>query len=488
MWNKISLRARIYLLLIILVCITAGGGMVTVWYTYRMEGLLYGILERNMAAFQSAVALETALANQKGFVSYYFLDGDPDWLRQLGEYRQIFRQRLEEVRSLATSDEEEKAVESIDSEYKDYIRLKDKVIAYYKSGKREMGGKLHDTVRDRFFKILAQCDRYKQLNKAKIEALMAESHDQARRLRIVAVSAIVVVLLLGVVLAFILVHQILGPLRRLAQETKREKNDGVKEGGNEDEVKALSRSVRGLMEDVDQTHFELEKSRETLLQAEKMALVGKLAAGMAHGIRNPLTSVKMRLFSLSRTLNLTHDQQDDFSVISEEIRHVDTIVENFLEFSRRPKLTMQRVSPSTVVDSVHQLLKHRLESYEVVVEIDREAPLPEIQADPEQLKEALANIIENACEAMEGGGFIVICEALGPGNDAVLRITDTGTGIADSVLAKIFEPFFTTKEEGTGLGLSIAFRIIEEHGGRLDVSSKEGHGTTFTITLPINHQ
>jgi len=104
------------------------------------------------------------------------------------------------------------------------------------------------------------------------------------------------------------------------------------------------------------------------------------------------------------------------------------------------------------------------------------------------LKEALANIIENACEAMEGGGFIVICEALGSGNDAVLRITDTGTGIADSVLAKIFEPFFTTKEEGTGLGLSIAFRIIEEHGGRLDVSSKEGHGTTFTITLPINHQ
>ncbi|MDZ7697988.1 MAG: ATP-binding protein [Deltaproteobacteria bacterium] len=483
MWNKISLRTRIYLLLVLLVCITAFGGMIMVWYTYRMQGLLSGIVEQNMAAFQSAVALETALANQKGFVSYYFLDGDPDWLRQLGEYRQIFRQQLEEARSLVESSGELQAVERIASEYEDYIRLKDKVIGYYKSGDREVGGKLHDEVRKRFFNILDRCERYKALNMEKMAALMAESHGQARQLRIIAVSAIVVVLFLGLLLAFILVHHILGPLRRLALVTKRAEEMDGRWG---DEVKALSRSVHGLMKDVDHTHLELAKSRETLLQAEKMALVGKLAAGMAHGIRNPLTSVKMRLFSLGRSLNLSDDQQDDFEVISEEIRHVDTIVENFLEFSRPPKLTMQPISPSTVVDSVHQLLRHRLQSYEVVLEIEREAPLPEIQADPEQLKEALVNIVENACESMPGGGSISIHETMDPGKAVVIRITDNGPGISDSVLARIFEPFFTTKEEGTGLGLSIAFRIVEEHGGELDVRSKEGRGATFTITLPIN--
>ena len=139
----------------------------------------------------------------------------------------------------------------------------------------------------------------------------------------------------------------------------------------ENEIKALSRAVRGLIEDVDQTHCELEKSREHLLQAEKMALVGKLAAGMAHSIRNPFTSVKMRLFSLGRTLELTDTQKEDFDVISEEIRHIDTIVQNFLEFSRPPKLKMQPISPSAVVDLALQLLEHRLKSYDVNVKVIR---------------------------------------------------------------------------------------------------------------------
>ena len=254
-------------------------------------------------------------------------------------------------------------------------------------------------------------------------------------------------------------------------------------------MKALSRSIHGLLKDYDHTHFELEKSREHLLQAEKMALVGKLAAGMAHSIRNPLTSVKMRLFSLGRTLELSVPQKEDFQVISEEIRHVDTIVENFLEFSRPPKLKIQSVSPSEVVDHVLQLLHHRLESYGVNIKLDRRAFLPEIQADPEQLKEVLVNLVVNACESMEGGGTIAIHEQESVvetlGRAVTIRVTDNGPGIPDSIQGKVFQPFFTTKEEGTGLGLSIANRIVEEHGGWMDLRSEEGEGTTFVITLPV---
>jgi signal transduction histidine kinase len=107
----------------------------------------------------------------------------------------------------------------------------------------------------------------------------------------------------------------------------------------------LSLSVRGLIEDVDTTHSELEKSREHLFHSEKMAMVGKLAAGMAHSIRNPFTSVKMRLFSLSRSSNLSDTQKDDIHVISEEIRHIDTIVQNFLEFSRPPQIKNAKNQP-----------------------------------------------------------------------------------------------------------------------------------------------
>ncbi len=486
MWKPISLRGRIYLILSALVFVTLIGTVVTVWYTYQMERLLTDIVDRNVAAFQAAEALETALVNQKGFVSYYFIDGNPDWLRQLGEYRQIFKETLKEAHVLAETERQKKAIDRIEKEYNHYITGKDQVIAHYSAGRREAGARLHDEVRTHFFNTLQLCEEYKGIHKQRIKMATEESHAEARELRVTAGAGIFLALSLAVLLVLVLVKQILGPVRRLALEANRE---GVPHKSR-DEVKALRRSVQGLIENIDLTQEELEKSREHLLQAEKMAMVGKLAAGVAHSVRNPLTSVKMRLFSLGRTLDLTAHQKEDFGVISEEIGHIDTIVQNFLEFSRPPKLKMQKVSPSEVVDLVLQLLEHRLKSYEVDIILHRSQTLPEIQVDPEQLKEVLANIIVNACEAMDGGGSVAIHEEesfVEPlGRVVVIRLDDNGPGISESLKDKIFEPFFTTKEEGSGLGLSIAARIVEEHGGWLDLASKEGQGSTFVITLPIN--
>lgn len=456
-----------------------------VWYTYRIEGLFTYIVDKNVAAFQVAEALETALVNQKGFVTYFFLDGDPDWLRQLGEYRQIFRERLKEANSLAETELQKNALKGLESEYGRYTELKDQVIGYYKAGDRDAGSSLHKEARSHFFKALTLCEEYRDLYKKRIGQERDKSLAQATKLRVIAGTANLMVLCLGIILAFVLIKQILEPVRRLAVEADREKIP--LESGNE--VTALSQSVRGLIEDVGQTQLELERSRETLLQAEKMAVVGKLAAGVAHSIRNPLTSVKMRLFSLSRALDLSPPQKEDFEVISEEISHIDTIVQNFLEFSRPPKLKMQHTSPSEVVDLVLQLLRHRLESSSVAVKLHRNSALPKIQIDPEQIKEVLVNLIVNACESMEGDGLIDIHEEEGfikpLGKAVIIRLTDNGPGIPESIQDRILQPFFTTKEEGTGLGLSIAERIVENHGGRLDLQSREGEGTTFTITLPL---
>ncbi len=484
-WQKMSLRARLYVILFALVFITMAGGVVTVWYTYRMEDLLTSVTEKDIAGFQTAEALEIALVNQKGFVSYYFIEGDAEWLRKLGEFRQIFKERLNDALHMAESEREREALYQIKAEYVRYITLKDRVIAYYQKGQRESGTALHRQVRDIFFTVLEFCENYKDIYEERILQVKSDSKIHAARLRIIAATAVGTGFLLAVLLAFVLGSQILGPVRRLTAEVGREE-DTTAAG---DEVKALSHGVRGLIQNVDQTQTELQKSRESLLQAEKMALVGKLAAGMAHSIRNPFTSVKMRLFSLNRSLKLSDTQKEDFDVISEEIRHVDTIVQNFLEFSRPPKLKILPVSPSTVVDQAVELLKHRLKSYEVEVTIERERNLPEIDADPEQLKEVLVNLIVNACEAMEKGGTIVIREqeSTAPSIDrlAVIRVSDSGPGIPESIRDKVLQPFFTTKEEGTGLGLSIAARIIAEHKGRMDVESNQGGGATFTISLPL---
>ena len=132
-----------------------------------------------------------------------------------------------------------------------------------------------------------------------------------------------------------------------------------------------------------------------------------------------------------------------------------------------------------------QLLSHRLKSYDVAVTVIRDSLLPEIEADPEQLKEVLVNMIVNACEAMEQRGNIEIMEHKGD-KTIFIEIRDNGPGIPEPLREKIFQPFFTTKEDGTGLGLSIATRIVEEHRGRLSVSSNEGRGTVFTIILPYS--
>lgn len=483
--NMMNLRTRIYLLLAALVFVTIMGGLVMVWYTYRMEGLLTNIISKNMATLYAAEGLEIALVNQKGFVSYYFLDGDPDWLKQLGEYRQIFKERLKAAKDLGKTEAQKAAVAKIEAEYGRYVLFKDQVILHYREGNPETGARLHKEARNRFFKILDFCEAYKGLHREAIENARKESILQARNLRFVAGTAIFAVLILGLLLAFVLTKQILLPIRRLALEADRH----VEPGGAGDEVNILSRSVRDLIKDADHKQAALQKSRDTLLQAEKMASVGKLAAGMAHSVRNPLTSVKMRLFSLNRTLELSSTQRDDFEVISEEIRHIDTIVQNFLEFSRPPRLKTQKLSPSEVVDLVLQLLQHRLESYNVTATVHRQTALPEILLDPEQLKELLINLLENACEAMEGDGDIIIHEEQGfrepYGPVVIIRVSDTGPGIQESIREKVFQPFFSTKEEGTGLGLSIACRIIESHMGKLELISENGEGTTFVITLPM---
>lgn len=485
MLSQITLRTRLSAVLTALMMISVIGGGVMIWYTFRMERLLSEIINEHLVAYEDAETLEVTLAKQKGFVSYYFIDKDPDWLRKLGESRQIFKNRLDQAKGNAVDPPLLTILEQIEKEYNQYTEAKDRVIDFYKVGKTTKGLELHRQVRGSFLIILDLCEKYKKNHKDKIMLVREKTEYQARRLRIVAAAAAGASFILALGLIFFLISQILGPVYRLAEEA-----GGRSEGRPEkNEITSLHRSVKGLLEDVDTTRHELEKSREHLLQTEKLALVGKLAAGMAHSIRNPFTSVKMRLFSLSRALELTETQKDDLAVISDEIRHIDTIVQNFLEFSRPPRLQIQRISPSLVVDQALQLLVHRLNSYAVKITLHRETQLPKILIDPEQLKEVLVNLIVNACEAMDSGGKVIISEKVDIvpelGTVAIIKLSDNGPGIPKAILEKVFQPFFTTKEEGTGLGLSIASRIIEEHRGHLEVDSPEGQGTTFRILLPI---
>lgn len=488
MWKLLSLRARIFLILAALLVTTLSGGLVTLWYSHAVDSLFNSLIDKNLASLQAAEKLETALAMQKGFLTYYFLDGNPEWLQQLAAYHRAFETSLQKARKSAYTVAMEEILDQIDAKYKSYLKDRDQVIHLYRAGERDAGAQLHQVVRRQFYAIHELCERYKLIQDYAIARARSDSQARARFINAMALAVMPSVAVLGLVLAYILIKQILGPIRALALKTA----PGDSHTPLPDEVKALSSRVYHLIEDIDQAQSELERSQEHLLQSKKLAMVGKLAAGVAHSIRNPLTSVKMRLFSLGRSLELSATQKEDFEVISEEIRHIDTIVRDFLEFSRPPKLKMQKISPSDVVDSALTLLNHRLESYGVRVELQRRSRLAETWADLEQLKEVLVNLLINACEAMVGGGQITIREEerlVEPaGRTAVIQVSDNGPGMPESIQNQVFQPFFSTKEEGTGLGLSIAARIVEEHGGWIELKSKEGQGAIFIITLPLKEE
>lgn len=296
----------------------------------------------------------------------------------------------------------------------------------------------------------------------------------------VVLGACLVLLLLSAILWRLISREVLRPLKLIRQEADEERGVGLGQ---------VAATMRELREAVQRTQAELDESNRNLRHVEKLAMVGKLAAGVAHSVRNPLTSVKLRLFSLERSLTLDARRQEDFSVIADAIRHVDSTVSNFLEFSRRPSLKLEQVSPSAVVDATLQLIENRLAVFPVSLAIKREKRLPDVLADPEQLREALLNILLNACEAMDYSGNLRVEEGVTTGAAgapfACIRVRDSGPGIPQEDLPDIFTPFFSTKEEGTGLGLPIAKGILEEHGGDIEVASSPATGTCFTLTLPI---
>lgn len=480
--KSLSLGTKLRILLFILTTVTIIGGGYTFWYITETQQLFKRIENRDIAALIAAQGLESELVVQKGFVTYYFLTGDDSWLSELGEHVAAFEGWLTKARDLAAVPGSRELLNRIESSYLRFSSSRNQVVELYRTDKREQGELLHWEVRKRFMEIYELCETYKRIHEANLRESGESYRQKAQILAGLSLFAIPVSVLVAFWLGFLLFKRVLDPIRRLAHgETATMK-------GLTGEIGVLSERVNGLLEDVDQAHVMLQQSREQIVQAEKMAMVGKLAAGVAHSVRNPLTSVKMRLFSLERSLSLSAVQQEDFEVISEEIRHLDTIIHNFLEFSRPPKLKVQNVSPSELVDNTLQLLRHKLESCGVEVKVLRKSPLPEVVADPEQLKEVLVNLIMNACDAMVDGGRIMITEDVGifgdKGSMVVLKIADDGPGIPASQRDHIFKPFYSTKEEGTGLGLSIANRIIAEHGGWIHLRPSN-RGASFVIALPV---
>ncbi len=235
----------------------------------------------------------------------------------------------------------------------------------------------------------------------------------------------------------------------------------------------------------------LTETTAIIERQEKLASLGVFAAGIAHEIRNPLTAIKVRLFSLKASHRPGTSESEDTEVIENEIDRLERIVRDFLQFARPTEPELQTIQSGKLLQETSSLLESHLRKRSMRLKLDLVDDAP-VRVDPSKFKQVLINFIQNAADSMEAGGVLTLRSRMGRevlnGRTVpvvLLDVADTGTGMPPEVQKRLFDPFFTTKEDGTGLGLSISARIVEKHGGIIRYETEPGRGTTFSVVLPL---
>ena len=319
-----------------------------------------------------------------------------------------------------------------------------------------------------------------------------------------ALSVFILITVVGMALAiglgYILADKITRPVHQLVEASTQ-----VSQGNLSPEIGPISKSEIGVLQRTlkemlsslrERDRRQRAESEIKLLQSEKQASIGRLAAGVAHEINNPLTGVLTFTHMLLRHKDISDEVRSDLQTIAQETERVRKIVKGLLDFSQQTKLDLEPTDVNRLVRSAISLVENQALIKGITLDFRPGEGLPVRTLDRSQLRSVLLNIIINALDATEPGGNISVATALSvsPGKTGrkgiEIAITDTGCGISPENLDKLFDPFFTTKEvgAGTGLGLAVSLGIVERQGGTIRVQSEIGRGSTFTIWLPVEER
>ena len=252
-----------------------------------------------------------------------------------------------------------------------------------------------------------------------------------------------------------------------------------------DEIGDLGRNFNQMVEQLRESRTEIERLHRTQMsRAEHLATLGEMATGLAHEIRNPLAGIAGVIEIISRDLPSTSPARSVVKDVRQEIARINQIVTDLLQTARPHPPKVRKSDLNTTVEHAVMLGRQQGLAKSVNIKLQKDPTLPEVEHDSDQVHQVLLNLLLNALQAVGKDGEI--CVTLERRADSVaIEVADNGRGIAPDHLPNIFRPFFTTKGDGTGLGLSLARRIVEDHHGRIDVTSTVGKGTTFAVVLPL---
>ncbi len=408
----------------------------------------------------------------------------------MGRSQGQFQQWITKVRStLAVPPDEEDLLQRLEKKWAELDAAEQEAIELHGKGNAEKAKTLllteiHDHLSkdayDLCEKLIASNDRY-------VKQIMEKADTRIRVTTWVVALSVFLTLGLGGTLVWMFLYRVLLPLRGMVADARLFRGNA---GGttDEDEMRSMGSYFRELMSDVTDTRSRLERSRMRLAAAEKLAAVGKLAATVAHEIRNPLTAMEMWLFAIQEQVQGDAELERKLGIISEEMTRLESIIRNFLEFSRPMELHCRPMDVNCVVQ---QTLDFVRATSEATQHSGCQCRDRRVARDPGRCGQAQAGLHQpdRQCAGCHGRWRrdshrqTVENDAAGR-RMVVVRFHDSGSGIPKDVQGRIFDPFFTTKEDGTGLGLCIAAQVMARHEGSLVLESSTENGTTFTVWLP----
>jgi signal transduction histidine kinase len=441
-------------------------------------------LGQSMARTRTYAELETAMFDQTELVWRYLSGLDATARQEFDLTGQVVNYWQDRWRG-ELKPEETALADGVAGIQRQIVAVSDSVFRLADAGHREEAYRLAQReLKGRLQPALTQMNReiYRRARESSVKGAYSRLEEILAVEGRTLVAIIALSLVAGLVASWLISRSLARPVADLTRAMA-----VVGAGDLDHPIHATSRDEIGdLARALERMTAQLRESRQQLVQAGKLASIGEMSAAVAHGLRNPLASLRAAA-QLVRRHPGSPSATEHLDAILEEVDRLDRRISHLLSFSRPAPFHPVSESVPRLIEELLPAVAQPIREQRVELEMAVPSTLPQVRVDPMQVEQAILEIVSNALDAMPSGGLLrigaYVADGGEPGN-VVVEVTDTGGGIPGEVLPSVCEPFFTTRQEGTGLGLAIAKRYVEQNGGRLEIASRPGVGTTVRVRLP----
>jgi signal transduction histidine kinase len=479
MWKRIIAPAVVVSLFWLIV------GGATTYYLSWQDQELDRVLRENVSSIRSANEMQEVIWQMQSVARRAARHRTRIADQTLSELQARFERSLQ-AESSANVAEERPLVLQIRESFAEYVTL------WRSANARQLGDNDTDELSALVSRITEPCQEFTRLN----EQLLQQSSQRRQQLTAWIVGWRIAMLVigpsLGLLMGLRLASQLHQSITRISVRLKAVAGDLEQEVGRleitpEAELPAIQQQLDLVADRIRSVMQELSQARREAMRSERLAAVGELAAGVAHELRNPMTSVKLLIQTIQHRWK-DSARPETFDVVMEEISRMESTIQGLLDFARPPRLQRARHDLRQIVRRAVNLTEGRARHSGVSLVTHLAEEPVWVNADAEQLHQVCINLLLNGIESMTTGGeFDIHVEADEPAALAYVRFEDSGLGIPNTVLPRLFEPFVTSKDHGNGLGLAVSRRIVSNHAGRLLAENRPGGGAALTVELPLDH-